>query len=96
MTGRPSGTRSSAGTAPGRSRRSNPTTSCRLLALVESRAAALGVTPLTLEVPMLNGVAMRHLLDRGFRMDAFFTFLMASRPFGQFDRYVVFGPPFVL
>jgi len=67
-----------------------------LLALVESRAAALGVASLTLEVPMHNGVAMRHLLDRGFRMDAFFTFLMASRPFGQFDRYVVFGPPFIL
>jgi GNAT superfamily N-acetyltransferase len=67
-----------------------------LLALVESRAAALGVTPLTLEVPMHNGVAMRHLLARGFRMDAFFTFLMSSHPFGRFDRYVVFGPPFIL
>ena len=74
----------------------DPADQLPLLALVESRAAALGAAPLTLEVPMVNGVAMRHLLDRGFRMDAFFTFLMASRPFGSFDRYVVFGPPFVL
>jgi hypothetical protein len=39
---------------------------------------------------------MRHLLDRGFRMDTFFTFFLSSRPFGRFDRFIGFAPPFVL
>ncbi len=67
-----------------------------LLAHVESRAAELGVEELSLEVPMVNEVAVRHLLDRGFRFDPFYTFLMSSRPFGSFDRYIGFSPPFVL
>jgi hypothetical protein len=45
---------------------------------------------------MVNGEAIGHLLERGFRMDPFYTFLMSSRPFGQFDRYIGFSPPFVL
>jgi hypothetical protein len=67
-----------------------------ILAHVEGRAAELGVEELSLEVPMVNEVAVRHLLDRGFRFDPFYTFLMSSRPFGQFDRYVGFSPPFLL
>jgi hypothetical protein len=45
---------------------------------------------------MVNEIAMRHLLGRGFQIDTFFTFLMSSRPFGQFDRFIGFAPPFVL
>lgn len=67
-----------------------------ILLHVEARAAALEVPELGLEVPMVNEVAMRHLLGRGFRMDTFFTFLMSSRPFGQFDRFIGFAPPFIL
>jgi GNAT superfamily N-acetyltransferase len=67
-----------------------------VLAHVESRAAALGISEVTFETPMVNAEAVRHLLDRGYRMDAFYTFLMASRPFGRFDRYIGFSPPFVL
>lgn len=67
-----------------------------ILAHVESRAAALGVDEVSLELPMVNEVAVRHLLDRGFRFDPFYTFLMSSRPFGRFDRYIGFSPPFVL
>ena len=67
-----------------------------ILRHVEARAAALGVPTLSLEVPMPNEVAMRHLLGRGLRIDPFYTFLMSSRPFGQFDRYIGFSPPFVL
>jgi GNAT superfamily N-acetyltransferase len=63
---------------------------------VEARAAALGREEIGFEVPMVNEVAMRHLLGRGFRMDSFFTFLLSSRPFGQFDRFIGFAPPFVL
>jgi GNAT superfamily N-acetyltransferase len=67
-----------------------------ILAHVEDRAVALGISELTFETPMINGEAIGHLLDRGYRMDPFYTFLMSSRPFGQFDRYIGFSPPFVL
>ena len=67
-----------------------------ILAHVEDRAAALGLAEITFETPMVNGEAIGHLLDRGFRMDSFYTFLMSSRPFGRFDRYIGFSPPFVL
>lgn len=67
-----------------------------ILAHVEGRAAALGRSEVSFECPMTNEVAIRHLLDRGFRMDPFYTFLMASRSFGQLDRYIGFSPPFVL
>jgi GNAT superfamily N-acetyltransferase len=67
-----------------------------ILAHVEARAAELGIDELTLELPMVNEVAVRHLLDRGFRFDPFYTFLMSSRSFGRFDRYIGFSPPFVL
>ena len=33
------------------------------------RAAALGASEASFEVPMVNGVAVRHLLARGFRLD---------------------------
>jgi len=67
-----------------------------LLDHIETRAAELGIETLSYEVPMVNEVAMRHLLARGFRIDPFLTVLMASRPFGSFDRYIGFSPPFVL
>ena len=67
-----------------------------ILRHAETRAAALGVATWSLEVPMVNGVAMRHLLDRGLRIDPFLTLLMSSRPFGQFDRFIGFSPPLIL
>ncbi|MGH2456287.1 MAG: GNAT family N-acetyltransferase [Candidatus Limnocylindria bacterium] len=67
-----------------------------ILRHLEARAAALAVAEWSLEVPMINEVAMRHLLGRGFRMDPFLTLLMSSRPFGQFDRFIGFAPPFIL
>ena len=67
-----------------------------ILRHVETRAAELGVTTLSLEVPMVNEVAMRYLLGRGMRIDTFLTLLMSSRPFGHFDRYIGFSPPFFL
>jgi hypothetical protein len=45
---------------------------------------------------MVNEVAVRHLLDRGFKIDPFLTILMSSRPFGRFDRFIGFAPPLVL
>jgi GNAT superfamily N-acetyltransferase len=67
-----------------------------ILAHVEARAAALELDELSFELPMVNAEAIRYLLDRRFRMDPFYTFLMSSRPFGRFDRYIGFSPPFVL
>ena len=67
-----------------------------VLAHVEARAAAIGREELAFEVPGPNVVAIRHLLGRGYRLDPFVTYLMANRPFGQFDRYLGFTPPFVL
>jgi GNAT superfamily N-acetyltransferase len=62
---------------------------------VESRAHALGVDQLSLQVPGVNGVAMRHLLARGFRIDSWVNLLMSNRPFGQFDRFIAFSPVFL-
>lgn len=67
-----------------------------ILRHIESRAADLGGTEVGFEVPTLNEAAMTHLLGGGFRMDPFHTFLMSNRPFGRFDRYIGFAPPFVL
>ena len=66
-----------------------------ILLHVETRVADLELPQLSLEVPMVNEVAVRHLLARGFTFDPFYTFLMSSRPFGQFDRFIGFAPPFV-
>ena len=63
---------------------------------VESRAHALGVSRLVLEVPGLNEVAVRHLGARGFRIDPWINLVMSSRPFGQFDRFIGFSPPIFL
>jgi len=67
-----------------------------ILTHLEGRARALGRERLAFEVPSINEVAMRHLLDRGYRIDTFLTLLLTSRPFGQFDRFIGFAPPFVL
>ena len=63
---------------------------------LERHAAEREIKEVTLDVPGPNAAAMHHLLGRGFKMDPFLTVLMASRPFGQFDRYIGFSPPFVL
>jgi sirohydrochlorin ferrochelatase len=67
-----------------------------ILCHVETRAAAIGVERIELEVPAVNAVAVRHLLGRGFRIDPWINYLMANRPFGQFDRFIGFSPPLFL
>jgi GNAT superfamily N-acetyltransferase len=74
----------------------DPTDQPGMLAHVERVSAEIGRKEVGYEVPMVNEVAMTHLLGRGFRMDTFFTFFLSSRPFGQFDRFIGFAPPFVL
>jgi len=67
-----------------------------ILLHAEGRAHALGMDEFSVEVPMPNEVAMRHLLGRGFRIEPPLTMLMSSVPFGQFDRFIPFGPAVVL
>ena len=63
---------------------------------LERRAAEQEIAEMTVDVPGPNEAAMRHLLGRRFKMDPFLTLFMSSRPFGQFDRFIGFSPPFVL
>jgi GNAT superfamily N-acetyltransferase len=67
-----------------------------LLLLAEDAAVRLGLTELNFEVPGINEIAVRHLLERGFKFDPWVNFLMSNEPFGKFDRYVSFGPPVFL
>jgi GNAT superfamily N-acetyltransferase len=73
-----------------------PSDTAAILDHLERRAAEREVAEMSVDVPGPNEVAVRHLLDRRFRLDPFITFLMASRPFGNFDRFIGFSPPFVL
>ncbi len=67
-----------------------------ILLHLEGRAHALGMESISFEVPMHNEVAMRHLLARGFKIDAPLNLLMSSVPFGKFDRFISFAPAIVL
>jgi len=60
------------------------------------RASIAGLETASFEVPMANGVALRHLLGRGLRIDAFLTILLSNREFGRMDRYVANSPPIFL
>jgi GNAT superfamily N-acetyltransferase len=63
---------------------------------VESRARALGMAKLELEVPSVAETAVRHLLGRGYRISPWLNLLMSDHPFGQFDRFIGFSPPLFL
>jgi GNAT superfamily N-acetyltransferase len=65
-----------------------------VLAHAEAHAHALGLASFGVEVPLVNAAAIRHLLARGFKMDAFFAFFMCDHPFGKFENYIVTSPPF--
>jgi GNAT superfamily N-acetyltransferase len=67
-----------------------------ILLNVEAVARSLGLDRLELQVPGPNAVGVRHLLDRGFRLDRWINFLMSDRPFGSFDRFIPFSPPLFL
>ena len=48
------------------------------------------------EVPLINTTAVDYLLANGFRMDAFTAVFMVNQPFGKFENYIFFSPPFFL
>lgn len=63
---------------------------------LENRAHVAGVEELSFSVPMINEIAMNHLLGRGFKVDGPVHLFMSNRPFGNFDRFISFAPPIVL
>ncbi len=66
-----------------------------ILAHAES-AAAGKFEHFGLEIPAVNQVALDYLLSRDFRIDSFVATLMTDQPFGNFERYIVTSPPFIL
>lgn len=73
-----------------------PNDQIAMLLHLEDRAHVRGAEEINFQVPTVNAVAMRHLLGRGFKLDAPMNLFMSNRPFGQFDRFIAFGPPIVL
>jgi GNAT superfamily N-acetyltransferase len=67
-----------------------------ILLHVEALARTMGLERLELQVPAPNAIAIRHLMGRGYRFDSWINFLVSDRPFGQFDRFIPFGPPLFL
>jgi hypothetical protein len=65
-----------------------------ILSQLEAVCARAGEALCEVEVPMANGVAMRHLLERGYRIDPFIAYFLADGPVHQLDRYVLHSPPF--
>ncbi|MCA9945148.1 MAG: GNAT family N-acetyltransferase [Anaerolineales bacterium] len=65
-----------------------------VLAHAESIACTEGMSHFGVEVPMVNETAVTYLLSRNYKIDSFMAMFMSDRPFGNFDRYLVTGPPF--
>jgi GNAT superfamily N-acetyltransferase len=66
-----------------------------LLATVENDAAERGVKELGFTIPMVNSIALDHVLGRSFHLDTFFTFILTSSDHMRLDRYVVTQPTFI-
>ena len=67
-----------------------------VLGHAEAEARRDGRTELAFEVPLVNKAAVGWLLERRYRMNPFFTFLLSDEPFGAFERYVHTSPPIFL
>jgi GNAT superfamily N-acetyltransferase len=64
------------------------------LAHAETHAHTCGQAEIGFEVPLVNTAAVDYMLARGYKLDTFYAFFMSDAPFGQFENYVVFSPPF--
>jgi GNAT superfamily N-acetyltransferase len=67
-----------------------------LLATVENDAASRGVEELGFSVPLANSVAVSHVLERGFRIDPFYTLILSSGHRMRLDRWVNTQPNFIV
>lgn len=67
-----------------------------VLAHAENRAAELGNPMIAVETPMLNRSAVDYMLARGFKLDENVILFMSDEPFGKFEKYLSYSPPFFL
>jgi GNAT superfamily N-acetyltransferase len=67
-----------------------------VLAHAESQAHALGAGSVGFEVPTINTVAADYLISRGYRLEGFLGSIMSNMPFGKFENYLLFSPPYFL
>jgi GNAT superfamily N-acetyltransferase len=49
-----------------------------------------------IEVPMMNRGVMSYVLERGYKLDSFYTFFMSEKAFGKFENYIFTSPPFFM
>jgi hypothetical protein len=49
-----------------------------------------------IEVPMMNRGVMSYVLERGYKLDSFYTFFMSEKAFGKFENYIFTSPPFFI
>lgn len=66
-----------------------------VLSIIET-IASQSVTRIHFEIPLVNQTAVDYLLANGYQISPFIALLMTDEPFGQFDRYILPAPPFVL
>lgn len=67
-----------------------------VLAYAESQAAAQRRREFGLELPMVNQVAVDHLIGRGFKMHSFVAIMMNDQQSAKFEKYILTSPPFFL
>lgn len=67
-----------------------------VLAHAENRAAELNSPMIAVETPMLNHAAVDYMLARGFKLDENIILFMSDEPFGRFEKYISYSPPFFL
>jgi GNAT superfamily N-acetyltransferase len=73
-----------------------PASQRSILLHLEGRAHARGIENVSFVVPMINEVAMNHLLARGYKIQPPLQLFMSNEPFGKFDRFISYGPPLIL
>ena len=74
----------------------NPTDFPAILGHAENVAFRQGQTHFGLEIPTVNRDALTYLIDQKFQMDPIVTVMMNSYPFGDFSRYIIISPPFLM
>ena len=67
-----------------------------LLAHVETEAAAAGETNVYFSTPLANDTAVRHLVARGFQLDAFMVAILADDLSLRLDRWIHTGLSYIL
>ena len=74
----------------------DPADMSALLAHVESEAAAAGAGNIYFSSPLVNDVAVRHLIARGFRIDPFLVSVLADDTSMHLDRWIHTGLSYIL